>query len=34
MRKLFPSFADDQPKYKDLARLKHLLEQADPVIGF
>jgi len=34
IREIFPSFADDQPKYKDMERLKELLEQSEPAIAF
>jgi histidine ammonia-lyase len=34
IREIFPSFADDQPKYKDLERLNRLLEHTEPVIAF
>jgi histidine ammonia-lyase len=34
IREIFPSFTDDQPKYKDLERLKGLLEHSEPVIDF
>jgi histidine ammonia-lyase len=34
IRRIFPRFADDQPKYKDLQKLRNMLEQDDPVIPF
>lgn len=34
IRKIFPSFVGDQPKYKELEKLRHLLEHSQPVIGF
>ncbi len=34
IRGIFPRFADDQPKYKDLEKLRNMLEQSDPVISF
>ena len=34
IRQIFPSFTDDQPKYKDLERLRGLLEHSEPVIAF
>lgn len=33
VRKLFPAFKDDQPRYKDLARIKRFFESAEPVIS-
>ncbi|MEO6849263.1 MAG: aromatic amino acid lyase, partial [Mucilaginibacter sp.] len=29
VRKIFPKFIEDQPKYKDLERVKNFLESAD-----
>ena len=34
VRKIFPSFIEDKPKYKDLERIKNYFEKADPVISF
>ena len=34
IRRIFPRFADDQPKYKDLQKLRDMLEQGDTVIPF
>lgn len=34
IRKIFPSFVGDQPKYKELEKLRHLLEHSQPAIGF
>jgi histidine ammonia-lyase len=32
IRKIFPVFIEDTPKYKDLNRIKKYFEQSDPVI--
>lgn len=34
IRKLFPKFIEDKPKYKDLERIKKYFEKSDPVISF
>lgn len=34
IRKLFPKFIEDQPKYKDLEKIKKYFEKSDPVISF
>ena len=34
IRKIFPKFIEDKPKYKDLDRIKKYFEQSDPVISF
>jgi histidine ammonia-lyase len=34
IRKLFPKFIEDKPKYKDLERVRKYFEKADPVISF
>jgi histidine ammonia-lyase len=34
IRKIVPGFVEDQPKYKELEKLRHLLEHAQPAIGF
>jgi len=34
IRKIFPKFVEDHPKYKDLAKVKDYLEHADPFIPF
>lgn len=34
VRKIFPRFIEDKPKYKDLEKVKNYFEQADPVISF
>lgn len=34
VRKLFPVFIEDKPKYKDLERIKSHFEKSDPVISF
>ena len=33
-RAIFPKFIEDQPKYKDLARVKEFLENSDHIIAF
>lgn len=33
IRKLFPKFIEDEPKYKDLDRIKKYFEKADPVVS-
>jgi len=34
IRKLFPKFIEDKPKYKDLERIRKYFEKSDPVISF
>ena len=34
VRKLFPKFIEDEPKYKDLDRIKKYFEKSDPVVSF
>jgi histidine ammonia-lyase len=34
IRKIFPTFIEDVPKYKDLERIKKYFEKSDPVISF
>jgi histidine ammonia-lyase len=34
IRKLFPKFIEDEPKYKDLDRIKKYFEKSDPVVSF
>jgi histidine ammonia-lyase len=34
VRKIFPKFVEDQPKYKDLKRVKDFLENSDHLIAF
>jgi histidine ammonia-lyase len=34
IRKIFPKFIEDTPKYKDLEKIKHYFEKSDPVISF
>ncbi len=34
IRKIFPKFIEDQPKFKDLERVKNYFENSDPVISF
>ncbi len=34
IRKIFPKFIEDKPKYKDLDRIKKYFEKSDPVISF
>lgn len=34
IRKLFPKFIEDEPKYKDLNRIKNYFERSDPVVSF
>ncbi|HTQ28271.1 MAG TPA: aromatic amino acid lyase, partial [Puia sp.] len=34
LRKIFPRFVEDKPKYEDLRRLKTHFEKSDPVISF
>jgi histidine ammonia-lyase len=34
IRKIFPKFIEDSPKYKDLERIKKHFEKSDPVISF
>ena len=34
VRTIFPKFIEDNPKYKDLEKVKNFLEKADPVISF
>jgi len=33
-REIFPKFIEDQPKYKDMARIKEFLESSDQIIAF
>lgn len=33
IRKLFPKFIEDEPKYKDLDRIKKYFEKSDPVVS-
>jgi histidine ammonia-lyase len=34
IRKIFPKFIEDKPKYKDLEKIKKYFENSDPVISF
>ena len=34
IRKLFPKFVEDVPKYKDLQNIKAYFEQAEPIVSF
>ena len=34
IRKVFPKFIEDEPKYKDLDRIKKYFERSDPVVSF
>jgi len=34
IRKIFPKFIEDKPKYKDLAKIKSHFEKSDPVFAF
>ena len=34
IRKIFPNFIEDNPKYKDLEKVKSYFEKSDPVISF
>jgi histidine ammonia-lyase len=34
VRKIFPKFIEDEPKYKDLERIKKYFEKSDPVVSF
>lgn len=34
IRKIFPKFIEDSPKYKDLEKIKKYFEKSDPVISF
>jgi histidine ammonia-lyase len=34
IRKIFPKFIDDKPKYKDLAVMKAFFKKSDPVVSF
>jgi len=34
LRKIFPKFVEDKPKYEDLKRLRSYFEKSDPVISF
>jgi len=34
IRKIFPKFIEDKPKYEDLQRIKSYFEKSDPVISF
>ena len=34
IRKIFPKFIEDTPKYKDLEKIKNYFEKSDPVVSF
>ena len=34
IRKIFPKFIEDTPKYKDLEKIKKYFEKSDPVVSF
>jgi histidine ammonia-lyase len=34
IRKILPKFVEDQPKYKELEKLRNMLDHSDPVISF
>ncbi len=34
IRKIFPKFIEDAPKYKDLEKIKRYFEKSDPVVSF
>ena len=34
IRKIFPKFIEDAPKYKDLENIRQYFEQSDPVVSF
>lgn len=34
IRKIFPKFVDDLPKYKDLQKIRKFFEKSDPVVSF
>ena len=34
IRKIFPKFIEDKPKYKDLEKIKYYFEKSDPAISF
>jgi histidine ammonia-lyase len=34
VRKIFPKFIEDNPKYKELEKVKDFLEKTDPVVSF
>jgi histidine ammonia-lyase len=34
IRKIFPKFIEDKPKYKDLEKIKKHFEKSDPIISF
>jgi len=34
IRKIFPKFIEDKPKYKDLEKIRKYFEKSDPVISF
>jgi histidine ammonia-lyase len=34
IRKIFPTFIEDKPKYKDLEKIRKYFEKSDPVISF
>jgi histidine ammonia-lyase len=34
VRKIFPKFIEDEPKYKELEKIKNFLETTDPAITF
>ena len=33
IRKIFPKFIEDAPKYKDLERIKTYFEESDPIVS-
>ncbi len=34
VRKIFPKFVEDAPKYKDMKKINSYLQNTDPVISF
>jgi len=34
VRAIFPKFIEDEPKYKDLEKIKNFLETTDPAVSF
>jgi histidine ammonia-lyase len=34
IRKIFPKFIEDQPKYKEMEKVKHFFEDSDPFVTF
>jgi hypothetical protein len=34
VRKIFPKFVEDEPKYKDLEKIKNYLETTNPAVSF